>query len=67
MKTIEIELDEGVYEMIEEYAQLRKMPVNRALALLVEKFAPVTHSMLLEELIKGYRDSADENLEWANL
>lgn len=67
MKTVKIELKEGVYEMIEKYANLRKMPVEKAVAILVEKFAPVTHSMLVEELIKGYGESAEENLDWANL
>ena len=67
MKTVKIELKEGVYEMIEKYANLRNMPVEKAVAILVEKFAPVTHSMLVEELIKGYGESAEENLDWANL
>lgn len=67
MRTIKIEVKEGVYEMLEKYANLRKIPVEKAVAILVEKFAPVTHSMLVEELIKGYGESAEENLDWANL
>ena len=40
--------------------------VNTGVAI-VEKFAPVTHSMVLEDIIRGYEESAAENLDWANL
>ena len=67
MKKIEIELQEGTYDMLIQYASLRKLPVEKVVSLLVEKFAPVTHSMVLEDIIKGYEESAGVNLDWANL
>lgn len=67
MKTIEIEIKEDTYKMIEKFANLRNIPVKQAIAALLEKFAPVSHTMLVEELKKGYEESASVNIDWANL
>ncbi len=67
MKTIEVEITEDSYKMIENFANLRKIPVEKAVAALLEKFAPITHTMIEEELKKGYEESASVNVDWANL
>ena len=67
MKKIHIELQEGTFDMIADYASLRHISAEKAIEAIVEKFAPVTHSMLLEDIIRGYEESAAENLDWANL
>lgn len=64
---IEISLKEGVYEKLTEFANLKHMPVEKIIVRLVEKFAPVTHTMTVEELALGYVSSGEENLDWANL
>lgn len=64
---IEISLKEGVYEKLTEFANLKHMSAEKIIARLVEKFAPVTHTMTVEELALGYVSSGEENLDWANL
>ena len=56
-----------MYEKLTEFANLKHMPVEKIIARLVEKFAPVTHTMTVEELALGYVSSGEENLDWANL
>ena len=53
--------------MLTKYAEFKNLPIEKVVAILVEKFVPVSHTMILEDIIKGYEESAGENLDWANL
>lgn len=64
---ITVEIRKEVYEMLSMQSAMRKMPVEKVIEALVEKFAPVSHTMIEEELMRGYVESGDENLDWANL
>ena len=67
MKKIQVTLQDGTYNMLTKYAEFKNLPIEKVVAILVEKFAPVSHTMILEDIIKGYEESAGENLDWANL
>ena len=67
MKKIQVTLKDGTYNMLTKYAEFKNLPIAKVVAILVEKFAPVSHTMILEDIIKGYEESAGENLDWANL
>lgn len=67
MKTIEISISQGAYENLTKFAELKNMPIEKVIARLVERFAPATHTMTVEELALGYAASGEENLDWANL
>ena len=67
MKTVTVEISEELYEMLEKYAISRRLTVSQIVNLLVERFAPITHTMKEEELKAGYEESSEINLDWANL
>ena len=61
MKKIQVTLKDGTYNMLTKYAEFKNLPIEKVVAILVEKFVPVSH------ISKGYEKSAGENLDWANL
>ena len=67
MKKITVEISEEIYEMLSEYAISRKQPVGKIVEALIEKFAPVSHTMIEEEVKNGYEEVGEINLDWANL
>lgn len=67
MKTIEITVSQGAYDKLKDYAAKNNTTVQETVRRLLEKFAPETHNMTVEELALGYAASGEENLDWANL
>ena len=69
MQTIKfcIELEDAVEKNLRDIARIKGMPVEQYVADLVNRYALSLHTMNQEELAKGYEDTGDINLDWANL
>lgn len=62
-----IEVNEDMDERLKSVAKIKGMPVEKYVAELVNRYALSLHTMNQEELGKGYEETGDINLDWANL
>ena len=67
MKKITVSVSKESYEKLEGLAIKRNQSVEKIRAELIERFAPVSHTMVEEELKSGYEGVGQINLDWANL
>lgn len=62
-----IEVSEEMDKRLREDAKIKGLPVEQYVAELVNRYALSLHTMNQEELGKGYEETGDINLDWANL
>ena len=67
MKKITVSVSKESYERLEKLAINRNQSVEKIIEELVERFAPVSHTIVEEELKSGYEEVGQINLDWANL
>ncbi len=62
-----IEVNEELNKRLNEVAKIKGMPVEKYVSELVNRYALSLHTMDQEALGKGYEETGDINLDWANL